>query len=346
MSESLPIIDISPFLHPSPTSSSLATTISSLRHALDIYGFFYLVNHGVPASQTSEILSLARQFFTENSPAGKAKIKRLDPADGLGDGARGYQVMGENVTQGKRDWSEAIDWYRPVHAGEGATDSSDVASIKLSGGVKGEKRSPPFRLLEGVNFWPEHPSGFREKYEAYVDAMLSLGTTVMLALGHALDLSDPEYFVSCTRKSSWVMRAIGYPPLSPSLAADGGISCGEHSDYGCLTLLLADGTRDALQVRTKQGEWLDVQPLEGAYVVNVGDMVELWTGGRVRSTRHRVLHRGVGFRVSVPFFFEPDAECLVEVLEEFKVDGVERKGIKYEDHLKGKVGGNFYGGEE
>lgn len=84
------------------------------------------------------------------------------------------------------------------------------------------------------------------------------------------------------------------------------MSCGEHSDYGCVTLLLADDTRGALQVRGKDGGWIAADPVRGMYVVNIGDMLELWTGGRWRSTRHRVVHGGGGYRVSVPFFWEPD----------------------------------------
>jgi len=102
---------------------------------------------------------------------------------------------------------------------------------------------------------------------------------------------------------------------------------------------------------------VDVQPVEGALVVNVGDMVEKWTGGEVRSTRHRVVHRGTGFRVSVPFFLEPGKDVVVSCLDEFKEGMGERvakgeigpeveKEVRYWDHLVGKVGGNFYGGGE
>lgn len=101
------------------------------------------------------------------------------------------------------------------------------------------------------------------------------------------------------------MRIIGYPPLSSSPEKEG-ISCGEHTDYGCVTLLLADNTHGALQVQDKYGGWINADPLEGAYVVNIGDMLERWTNGLWKSTRHRVIHGGANYRVSIPFFFEPD----------------------------------------
>ena len=116
-----------------------------------------------------------------------------------------------------------------------------------------------------------------------------------------------------------------------------------------MTLLLADDTKGALQVSHQQQdgtqEWISADPIEGAYVVNVGDMVSLWTNDLVKSTLHRVVHTGQNYRVSVPFFLEPDRDAVVEPLDEC----VQRSGgipkgnkIRYGDHLAAKVGGNFY----
>lgn len=349
----LPLIDISPFLHPTSDASALAThpTTTALRSALLTHGFFYLTNHSIPASLTSHVLSLARTFFTTATPSQKALIRRQDPGVSLGDGARGYQVIGENVTGGRRDWHEAIDWYRPIVAGEGrvgaTTGPEPAPDAEAKSGSK--NRPAPYALLEGINPWPASPADFRAVYEHYVEEATRVGTAVLLAMGHALELRDPAFFVERTRESFWVMRAIGYPPLDAELAARGGVSCGEHSDYGCLTLLLADETRGALQVRGEDGGWVDADPVEGAFVVNVGDMVERWTGGWVRSTRHRVVHKAKNYRVSVPFFLEPDRECVVEPLGEcLERVGSERKdgdGVRYWDHLVSKVGGNFYDGK-
>jgi isopenicillin N synthase-like dioxygenase len=227
----------------------------------------------------------------------------------------------------------------------------------LEGGSAKATRQPPFGLLEGVNFWPREPAGFREAYEEYVVECRKLGEAVLRAMGDALRLQDPDHFVKAVKDSFWVMRAIGYPPLDDALAKTGGVSCGEHSDYGCLTLLLDDGTPGALQVfrrgeREGEGSWVNAEPVKGALVVNVGEMVEKWTGGEVRSTKHRVVHTGKSFRVSVPFFLEPGRDVIVECLDEFK-DGLktriergeatadDHKPIRYWDHLVGKVGGNF-----
>lgn len=286
-----------------------------------------------------------------------------------GDGARGYQVVGENVTGGKRDWHEAVDWYRPVREGEpfesvGNGDEGDEdeeegdTHRKLSSQRNISRNRPgPYPLLHGLNAWPTYPSDFRPVYEEYVSKMLDLGTAVVRAMGVALGNGMEDVFVGNTRKSAWVMRAIGYPPLPLPLPEhhddgegmigretnnhenDGAtVSCGAHSDYGCVTLLLADGTKGALQAwvegEGEEGRWVDVDPVEGALVVNIGDMMERWSGGKWKATRHRVVHKGKGFRVSVPFFFEPDWDA--------RVPGREGEGgVVYGEYLEGKVRGNF-----
>lgn len=233
----------------------------------------------------------------------------------------------------------------------------------------GKGEGPPYSWLQGPNLWPLSPPTFRKVYEEYVSRMLALSTAVVRAMGVALELEDPDFFVGQTRRSFWVMRAIGYPPLPPSSSSsssppssssptsnnthpvddgDGdGISCGAHTDYGCLTLLLADSTPGALQVQTRAGDWIDADPVPGAFVVNIGDMMERWTNGLWTSTRHRVVHRGRGYRVSVPFFFEPDFEAWVSPLRECVLSsGGQRRfdEVRYGEHLLGKVRGNFVGG--
>src|SRR5277367_1738729 len=110
---SLPIIDISPFLDPKSSQESRLVTANSLDHACRTVGFFYLSHHSIPTSELAQILSLAHSFFA--LPSSTKEIIKLLPAGVKdGDGARGYQTMGENITKGKRDWHEGLDFYRPV----------------------------------------------------------------------------------------------------------------------------------------------------------------------------------------------------------------------------------------
>lgn len=144
--------------------------------------------------------------------------------------------------------------------------------------------------------------------------------------------------------SFWVSRLISYPPLPPGHL---GLSCGEHTDYGLLTLLHTDGTPDSLEVKTRMGKWIGVQPIRGTFVVNVGDMMEVWTAGRWKSTLHRVVHRGTKRRVSAPFFLEPSWEAEVRPLPRISdiMDNALRRNYvgvsSYGGYLTGKVSGNF-----
>jgi len=131
----------------------------------------------------------------------------------------------------------------------------------------------------------------------------------------ALAVSDDEYlFDRHFDPASSFLRLIHYSD-EPSDVDAGVYGCGAHSDYGMITLLLTDDN-PGLQV-LKGGEWTDVPPKEGAFVVNIGDMFERWTNGKFRSGVHRVVtpREGARERYSAPFFFDPDFDAVVEVLE-------------------------------
>lgn len=338
----LPTINLAPFLDPNPSPQAISTTAKALNAACSEYGFFYLTGHGIAEETTDRILSLAREFFMLPREE-KEKIKR--PPDGY----RGYQGLGENVTQNAQDMHEAIDLYRGFRL---PTD-------------------PQIEGLMGPNEWPKQPPEMEAVYETYIESAIHISRALVKAMGVALNLPPPaddnledserpiddtsledtDVFARNTSSAFWIMRLIGYPPLANPLTASADIesySCGEHSDYGCVTLLLADATKGALQVRLRDGSYLTVDPVHGAFVVNIGDMIERWTNGLWHSVRHRVIHRGEGYRVSVPFFFEPNFDALVRPLGtcvERTRGEVRFEGVKYGDHLMGKLKGNFYGGD-
>ncbi|KAF2628831.1 Clavaminate synthase-like protein [Macroventuria anomochaeta] len=353
----LPIIDISSYLDPSSSPSARKTTAQAINAACVNYGFFYLTGHGIPTSGLHQIIDLARRFFALPLEQ-KDKIKRYDAGGPEGgDSARGYQGLGENVTGGLQDMQEAIDFYRPWNGEEEVGD-----------GGQGTRKT-----LQGPNLWPEEPRELREVYEGYVERVTEVGRSLVRAMGVALELGpacdcgeadrsteDEEVFVRNCDESFWVMRMINYPPLPPSVRPAGGnpedlsqFSCGAHTDYGCVTLLLTDPTPRALQVQLKDGTWLSADPIPGAFVVNIGDMIERWTNGIWKSTMHRVIHRGDGGvngkegggRVSVPFFFEPNFDAMVRPLQKCVKDSGRpsmHEGSTYGEHLLTKVFSNFY----
>jgi isopenicillin N synthase-like dioxygenase len=195
----LPILSL-----PSPTLPE------ELYRACKDHGFFYLTDHGIPTQTLDQIIDLARKFFTEAPEELKCSIQRQGVESG-GDGARGYQRIGENITNGARDWQEAVDYY---------ADWDD--SCNMRGAKDG--------TLKGKNQWPEFPEILQRVYEEYIELVKDVGLRVVNAMAEALGLEEEErnHFVGQTRKSFWVMRMIGYPPLGLNNGTEG-VSCGEHT---------------------------------------------------------------------------------------------------------------------
>jgi isopenicillin N synthase-like dioxygenase len=144
----------------------------------------------------------------------------------------------------------------------------------------------------------------------YVDALTTLGQRVLEAVALGLGLSRDWFRAHVTADPVVLFRIFHYPPSEPT-ADDWGV--GEHTDYGLLTLLGQDGNA-GLQVRTADGGWVDVPPDPDAYVCNIGDMLERLTGGRYRSTPHRVRNDSGAERLSYPFFLDPSWDAVVDRL--------------------------------
>ena len=167
--------------------------------------------------------------------------------------------------------------------------------------------------------------GWRGAVAAYYRAMEHVAEVLMRSLARGLSLR-PDYFDDSFRHGLSTLRLIRYPRRSAAeLAAvqDPAVWVefnGErrylvgapHTDSGFVTLLAQDGVA-GLQARSRAGEWLDVPPLEGTLVVNFGQVLEQWSGGRIRATEHRVLGSGRE-RFSIPFFYEARAEAIISPL--------------------------------
>jgi isopenicillin N synthase-like dioxygenase len=321
--QSIPTIDISPFVEEDQCESKKLEVAKQLDSACRSCGFFYVKGHGVRKELTDDVLGLAADFFEQPQEVKDTIAMSNSPGT-----FRGYQRMGENVTQGQADQHEAIDFFRE--------NPSDATSDQLLF---------PF----GKNQWPEggNTADFRRRYQEYVREMRRVGTAVMRGL--ALGLKLPEkYFDPMYDDSFWVMRCIHYPPRPPSESTDQG--CGAHTDYGCLTIICSDGSRGALQAMNTDGEWVSGDPVEGAFIMNLGDMLNIWTDGLYKSTPHRVLAtsststiRPTVGRISVPFFFEPNYDTQVTPLAVCcdETGGPKHAPQIYGEHLEKKVFSNF-----
>lgn len=255
----------------------------ALREAAHTFGFFYLTGHGVPERQVTEILGLARQFFGL-PPEEKNRISQLKSPQ-----FRGYSRLGGELTNGRVDWREQIDIgpERPTIAG-----------------------AQGYWRLQGPNLWPQRPAGFRSAFERWDSALSAVGLRLLrhwaVSLGAAEDLFDDAF----ADRPATLIKVVRYPGTEETPQG-----VGAHKDSGVLTLLLVEPGSAGLQVELRPDEWLDVPPLPGAFIVNIGELLEVATGGYLRATQHRVLSPPPGTdRVSIPYFLNPALDALVPLI--------------------------------
>jgi isopenicillin N synthase-like dioxygenase len=254
-----------------------------LREAGHESGFFYLVGHGVAPALGDAVLELAREFFGLGAEM-KNEISQLHSPQ-----FRGYSRLGGELTNARVDWREQVD-IGPERA--------------VIDGAEGYWR------LQGPNRWPSAPAGFRAAFENWdavlADAGLRLLRHWAVSLGAAGDTFDAAF----ADLPATLIKVVRYPG-----SADNPQGVGAHKDSGVLTLLLVEPDSQGLQVELTPGRWVDVPPVPGAFIVNIGELLEVATGGYLRATRHRVLAPRPGAdRISIPYFLNPALDATIPII--------------------------------
>ncbi len=196
----------------------------------------------------------------------------------------------------------------------------------------------PFRSL---NAWPNLPN-FRKTQLVYFDASAALGARLHRAFADDLGVS-PGFFADKFDRPMATLRLLRYP--AASTVEDDGIGAGAHTDYGNLTLLATDDV-GGLEVRTRNGAWIEAPVVADAFVVNIGDCLMRWTNDVYVSTPHRVVNRSAGERYSIAFFFDPNPEAEVAAIPSCVRRGVESRyaPILAADYLKFRLDASKPGG--
>lgn len=278
--EAVPLIDFGDFL--SGDEAARKATALKLGEACRNIGFFYLTNHGVPQPLIDRTLDEVKRFFALPDEQ-KAEIAIEQSACHRG----WFRMGGENLDPAKQkaagDLKEGIKIGRDLPADH---------PLVLSG-----------LPLHGPNQWPSDLPGFKETVQACYRSLSTLGRNVMRAFALALELPE-DHFERWLTGPMATLGPLHYPPQQGAIT-EARIGAGAHTDFGCLTILWQDAA-GGLQVRNTAGQWLDAPPIEGSFVVNIGDMMARWTNDLFTSTYHRVINTSGRDRYSMPFFFDPD----------------------------------------
>lgn len=250
-------------------------------------GFFYVKNHGVPQSVIDETFTQAKAFFSRSLEEKMAIHISKSPHH------RGYVPLLEENTDptAKGDLHEALDFALDVPA-----DDPDVLAGKT---------------MYGPNVWPEAMPEFREAMDRYYWELFQLGSKIFRAFAIALDLPE-DFFADKITKPLAQLRILRYPPQIGPID-EKQIGTGAHSDYECFTILAQDQV-GGLQVLNSAGEWISAVPIPETFVVNVGDLMARWTNGVFTSTVHRAINTAGRERFSIPYFFGPNYDTVIETL--------------------------------
>lgn len=269
----IPVLDLAPLIAGEDTTN-LARAFAK---AYGETGFGYIINHGVDPALRAAVFDASKRFH-----ALPAETKN---AIALNRQHRGYIAINTS-TDVNSDLAEV-------------TKPNQSASFMM---MREDVEADLDVYLSGPNQWPEL-DGFREACEAYATAMSTLGQQLMGLALDALNIENKSILSAFNTPTIW-LRLLYYPPQSPQAPEDL-YGSAPHKDFGCLTLLAQDDV-GGLQVQTPAGNWVDAPPMEGALVVNVGDMLHRMSNGRLLSTPHRVINTTGRERYSVPFFFDPN----------------------------------------
>ncbi|MGO4104278.1 isopenicillin N synthase family dioxygenase [Leifsonia sp. YAF41] len=285
MLTSLPVLDLSR-LDAGPAEADAFR--ADLRRVTHDVGFFYLVGHGIDQGLTDDLLAVSRRFF-ELPAEQKLAIENVKSPQ-----FRGYTRVGGELTHGDIDWREQID----------IGVERDV--VEPGPGVA------EYWRLEGPNLWPEALPELREVALRWNDELNALALRLLrawaLSLGAAEDVFDDAF---ATHPFS-LTKIVRYPGESNPESKQG---VGAHRDGGVLTLLLVEPGKGGLQVE-HDGDWIDAPSVPGAFVVNIGEMLELATHGYLKATLHRVISPRIGDdRISIPFFFNPALDAIMPRLD-------------------------------
>lgn len=315
LADSVPIIDIAALVE-GDADADVEPAVSGIARACREWGFFQVVNHGVSDELIAEVWHQTRRFFARPRAVKESILRSKDNPWGY---------YNNELTKNQRDKKEVFDY---------TTDGEDA-------------------IYHAENRWLAGDTVFRETMLAYLDTCADLSWIIMRAFCLGLGLQADYLEKQFARRHTGFTRLNYFPvedPLRDSAAlplpkADLGIH--HHTDAGVLTVLMQDDI-GGLQVH-RDGCWHDIPPVEGAFVINTADMMQVWSNDQYYAAIHRVLAMQDRDRYSIPFFFNPPAGAVVAPMSSLTGDDrpARYRAIDWSDFRGRRTDGDYanYGTE-
>ena len=247
------------------------------RTAADV-GFFYITGHGIDPALRVRAFAASRRFFAlPRETKSTVTVNQMQ---------RGWLAQGQTRLEGSdtHDAKEVFFW---------GYDTPDHDTDVLTGVP-----------LVAPNQWPTRAAPWlRQDIQPYYQAVLSLSAVILAALAKGLG-QDAAFFKPFYQKPLGRGQLVYYPCQTAQDRNDRRMGAAAHTDFGVLTILAQDDL-GGLQVQNSTGDWVEAPPVTDSLVCNIGDLLQMWTGGQLRSTVHRVINRAHEPRYSIPIFCDP-----------------------------------------
>ncbi|XP_030496523.2 protein DMR6-LIKE OXYGENASE 1 [Cannabis sativa] len=251
--------------------------VHKITQACEEYGFFQITNHGVPKDLCKKTMTAVADFYSLPSQERSQFTDTTKPVKIIGYLLNSKDQESPNIAL----WSESLN-----HPWDPA---GDFASLL-----------------------PQNPPQYRETFAEYAKEVNELMKRLFGLISEGLGL-EKDYLVNKLGENPWLTALANFFPPCPNPELTLGMST--HTDLSALTVLMQSEEISCLQV-LKDDKWIAVHPLPNAFVINLGDQLEVMSNGRLKSVHHRVVNNKMQQRISVAFFYGPNMETVIGPIEE------------------------------
>ena len=298
MTDRIPVIDLAPII--SGDSGAKTQAAMELGSAAQTLGFAVVAGHGIDPLIGTALRDTALRFF-DLPLEEKMAIRR--PKN---DQNRGYIPYGEETLVRMAGGDSPPDYKEVFAIGPDSVPDEPYFT--------GPGSYPSF----APNLWPAAPEYLRPRMLAYWKSMETLMRIIAEALAISLSLPGDTFADLLDRTHTSQLRLLHYPTIGRDVAP-GQLRAGAHTDVGMMTILRNDPVPGGLQIKMRDGSWVDAPAVDDSYILNIGDLLMRWSNDRFVSTAHRVVLPPVGTgedsrRLSIGFFVGPRYNAMVECL--------------------------------